>query len=119
MKTSILGIFTAAAASLIWSSSIAQERSFLCKFTNGPRQGQIQDYTGHPAGPLPVGTPCNDGISSSGVIVSKGEANGSSGGRNRPNDGGSCRKPSKEEDCDKCISDRSYERCLNKLNENE
>ena len=48
----------------------SMERSFLCKFTFGPRAGQVQDYTGHPLGPLPVGSPCQDGIASTGFIIS-------------------------------------------------
>jgi hypothetical protein len=90
------------------SPAQAQERSFLCKFTSGPRAGQIQDYTGHPAGPLPVGSSCFDGISSHGVIVSSGGGGGGEGS-------GSCRKPSSEDDCDKCNSDAAYERCLKKV----
>lgn len=99
---------------LVWSvPAVSQERSFLCKFTSGPRAGEIQDYTGHPHGALPVGTSCQDGMGSWGVIVSSrggGGQGSSSGGRSA-----SCRSPSTEEDCDKCSSDRAYERCLAKI----
>ena len=43
--------------------------STLCRFTNGPRAGQVQDYA--PMAPLPVGTPCHDGQGSTGVVVSR------------------------------------------------
>jgi hypothetical protein len=107
MKVLVSAILTIFGVLALPSLAPAQERSFLCKFTGGPRAGQIQDYTGHPSGPLPVGSPCTDGISSSGVIVSSGRIN--------PGGGGSCRTPSSEEDCDKCKSDRSYDRCLEKV----
>lgn len=103
-KTILWAVFTLACC----SSVLAQERSFLCKFTTGPRAGQTQDYTGHPSGPLPVGSPCNDGTSSVGVITA-------SKSRGEKPVSGSCRQPSNENDCDKCPSDRSYERCLSKL----
>lgn len=94
----------------------AQELSYHCGFTSGPRAGSVQDYTGHPGGPLPVGYPCQDGMGSSGRIVSEGGARpgySTSGSNN----GGSCRSPSSEVDCDMCKSDRSYERCLEKLDD--
>jgi len=94
------------------SPASAQERSFLCKFTSGPRAGQIQDYTGHPSGPLPVGSPCTDGLFSNGVIVSGGAGH-------RENGAGSCRTPSSEDDCDKCKTDHSYDRCLEKVKDED
>ena len=104
-------------AFLFASAASAQETSYLCRFTSGPRAGQIQDYTGHPSGPLPVGSPCQDGIASWGVIVSGrssgGGGHGGGGGSPAP-EGGSCVRPSSEDDCDACRSDRSYERCLQK-----
>jgi hypothetical protein len=91
----------------------AAERSFLCKYTNGPRSGQVQDFTGHNAGPLPVGSSCNDGVSSSGIIISNRRA----GRHSSDMAGGSCRRPESEDDCDLCNSDRSYERCLRKVDD--
>jgi hypothetical protein len=43
------------------------EHSTLCSFTSGPRAGQTQDYA--PMAPLPVGTPCQDGTGSTGIVV--------------------------------------------------
>jgi len=40
--------------------------SSVCHFTQGPRAGQSQDYA--PQAPLPVGTPCTDGVSSTGTV---------------------------------------------------
>jgi hypothetical protein len=44
-----------------------QERSNTCKFTRGPRRGEYQYYSD--LDPLPVGSNCQDGQSSSGVVV--------------------------------------------------
>jgi|SRR3954468_3577792 hypothetical protein len=115
MRVSIASGIAALGLMAANSPSFSQERSFLCKFTSGPRAGQVQDYTGNPQGPLPVGTPCQDGISSWGVIISaSGGENGGSSSGGGSGGGGSCRAPSKEEDCDKCSSDKAYERCLEK-----
>lgn len=38
-----------------------------CRFTSGTRAGQTQDYSPRP--PIPVGTPCNDGAGSFGIVV--------------------------------------------------
>ena len=38
-----------------------------CKFTAGDRAGEVADFS--PLPPLPVGSACNDGTSSSGVVV--------------------------------------------------
>ena len=115
-------VLMASIAILVSWPVAAQERSFLCKFTSGPRSGQVQDYTGHPQGPLPVGSSCQDGAGSAGVIVSSSNRAQRSSQRedsatdaSSGNSGGSCRNPSTEEDCDKCGSDRSYDRCLEKL----
>lgn len=102
-------------AALTASSALAQERSCLCQFTGGPRAGQVQDYTGHPSGPLPVGTPCQDGIASWGVIISGSNGGQGSGGSSSESDSSSCVRPRSESDCDACRSDRSYERCLEKV----
>lgn len=43
--------------------------STLCRFTEGPRRGQVQDYA--PMAPLPVGSSCQDARGSSGVVVAR------------------------------------------------
>lgn len=43
------------------------QSSTLCRFTSGPRAGQVQDYA--PQAPLPIGSPCQDGQGSTGTIV--------------------------------------------------
>src|SRR5438105_7716399 len=43
--------------------------STLCKFTSGPRAGQVQDYS--PMAPIRVGSPCQDGVSSNGIVVGR------------------------------------------------
>ncbi len=45
----------------------AQSGSTICQFQAGPRAGQTQDYA--PMSPLPVGTSCQDGQGSTGVVV--------------------------------------------------
>jgi hypothetical protein len=96
------------------SSAIAsgEETNYLCKLMQGPRAGQIHDYSGRPAGPMPVVSPCQDGISSSGVTVAGKE-------RRAEEAAGNCVHPSTEEDCDQCQSDRSHERCLTKVDADE
>lgn len=42
--------------------------SSTCSFTHGPRSGEVQSYVGR-VRPIPVGSPCHDGISSSGIAV--------------------------------------------------
>jgi hypothetical protein len=42
-------------------------KSTLCRFTDGPRRGQVQDYA--PMAPLPVGSGCQDARGSSGVVI--------------------------------------------------
>ncbi|HXQ39848.1 MAG TPA: hypothetical protein VN821_01180 [Candidatus Udaeobacter sp.] len=48
----------------------AQQQSFTCQFSSGPRAGSTIDYAGV-QGALPgqVGTPCQDGQGSSGLLV--------------------------------------------------
>lgn len=41
--------------------------STLCRFNNGPRSGTSVDYA--PQAPIPIGSPCHDGGTSSGVVV--------------------------------------------------
>lgn len=50
-----------------FSPASSSNLSTLCQFTYGPRAGQIHDYVGW--APVPVGTPCNDGIASIGVVI--------------------------------------------------
>jgi hypothetical protein len=50
------------------TDGMSGEMSTLCKFTNGPRAGQTQDYA--PMAPLPVGAPCHDDQQSTGFVVS-------------------------------------------------
>jgi hypothetical protein len=45
----------------------SHETSTLCKFTSGPASGTMHDYA--PLDPLPVGTACNNGAGSTGVII--------------------------------------------------
>lgn len=37
--------------------------SLTCRFTRGPRAGQVQNFCGMPARPAPIGGPCTDGTS--------------------------------------------------------
>lgn len=48
-------------------AAVAQEKSTLCHFENGPRAGETQDYA--PRDPIPVGSPCYDGQGSTGHVV--------------------------------------------------
>jgi hypothetical protein len=45
------------------------EMTYVCKFQQGPRAGQTQDYSKYGVQPIPVGAPCQDGVQSSGVGV--------------------------------------------------
>lgn len=38
-----------------------------CYFTSGPRRGQIVNYASLGLKPIPIGSPCNDGVASQGV----------------------------------------------------
>lgn len=51
-------------------SSVAQERSTLCQFTQGPRAGQVEDWARITA-PNPVGAACNNLAGSTGVFISR------------------------------------------------
>jgi hypothetical protein len=51
-----------------------------CRFTQGPRAGQVQSYRGM-VHPIPVGSPCTDGQGSQGVAVSDGVGGGVGGGQ--------------------------------------
>ena len=52
---------------LVPGRSDAQAMSTFCRFTAGPRAGQIQDFA--PQLPAALGTPCRDGQGSTGVVV--------------------------------------------------
>jgi hypothetical protein len=52
---------------LLTTTSYGQVTSTLCRFDQGPRAGQTQDYA--PKAPLPVGTGCQDGAGSTGRVV--------------------------------------------------
>lgn len=56
---------------LVWvKPAIAQQGSAICHFINGPRAGHTIDFTGRPLVTLgPIGTPCQDGLGSYGVLV--------------------------------------------------
>jgi hypothetical protein len=41
----------------------------LCQFTSGPRAGTMVDYKSNGVQPIPVGSPCTDGLGSSGVAI--------------------------------------------------
>jgi hypothetical protein len=66
-------------------NSLASGMTLTCRFTSGPRAGQTQDYSGIAGvAPVPVGSPCTDGVSSNGVAIAPGGAGGgraSTGGR--------------------------------------
>jgi hypothetical protein len=49
---------------------VAQGMSTLCRFNAGSRAGQTQDYA--PMAAIPVGSPCQDGQGSTGVVVAPG-----------------------------------------------
>ena len=46
---------------------VEPQKSTLCRFTAGPRAGEMQDYA--PMAPIPVGSNCHDGRGSTGVVV--------------------------------------------------
>lgn len=57
------------------SPALAQQ-SLTCQFTSGPRAGSTIDFTGvQGANPGPIGSPCQDGLGSGGILVAP---NGSS-----------------------------------------
>lgn len=44
-----------------------QALTLKCYFTSGPRRGQIVNYASLGLKPIPIGSPCNDGVASQGV----------------------------------------------------
>jgi len=50
------------------ASTSSTQMSHTCRFTQGPRAGQVENYRGR-AQPIPVGSPCHDGRGSSGSAV--------------------------------------------------
>lgn len=70
-----------AAISFLFVSSLfatAQGMSTICKFNAGPRTGQTHDYA--PMAAIPVGSPCQDGQGSTGVVIAGGGGGGTMGG---------------------------------------
>lgn len=64
----VLGVVGGIVASaLVSGEAHAQQFSTVCQFLGGPKSGEIQDYASRP--PVPVGTPCNDGVQSWGVVI--------------------------------------------------
>ena len=51
----------------IRSPSSPSNLSTICQFTVGPRAGVVQDYA--PMNPVPVGSSCQDGIGSEGIVI--------------------------------------------------
>jgi hypothetical protein len=61
--------------------------STLCKFTSGPRAGQVHDYA--PMAPIPVGSPCQDGVQSTGVVIAHdADSGGSNSGHSHASSNG-------------------------------
>jgi len=71
----------AAFTTTIVGAERASQTSTLCRFTAGPRAGETQDYA--PMAALPVGTACQDGAGSSGVVVAP-DAGQRPGGGTKP-----------------------------------
>lgn len=71
VPTSLFVLCIAGAVSLTLPKVAAAEDSTLCKFTRGPRSGQVQDYA--PMAPIPVGSSCQDGAGSYGIVISADE----------------------------------------------
>ena len=68
MPKHFCGLFGLAAGVLLAASGSAQAQvSTICTFTTGPRAGSSVDYAATWA-PLPVGSPCLDGMGSTGYI---------------------------------------------------
>src|SRR5262249_15830090 len=58
----------------IQSRPVESGKSNTCKFNSGPRAGQTQRYPGFP--PIPIGSPCYDGMGSTGTAVNDDQAPG-------------------------------------------
>ena len=61
------GVVVAAGAGSQPQGGAAGPLSNTCKFTTGPRAGQIQSYPN--VSPIPVGSPCHDGQGSTGFAI--------------------------------------------------
>lgn len=64
--------------------------SSTCRFSQGPRAGQIQDYRGQ-VQPIPVGSPCTDGQGSYGMAIPDASGGGSAPGSNSGQLSSTCR----------------------------
>jgi hypothetical protein len=51
------------------SSDLPPDMSLMCKFTTGPRAGTFGNYEGRGVLPAPIGSPCHDGVDSTGIVV--------------------------------------------------
>ena len=61
-------IVAVAAAAVVSAAGVARAQvSTVCTFTAGPRAGSSVDYAATWA-PLPVGSPCLDGMGSTGMV---------------------------------------------------
>lgn len=53
-------------------SALPEGMTFTCRFSSGPRAGQIKDFTRVPSAiPMQVGSSCTDGGSSSGIAIAQ------------------------------------------------
>jgi uncharacterized protein DUF4157 len=52
--------------------SVANGAGTLCRFSSGPRIGQVQDFA--PMAGIPIGSSCQDGFGSTGFVVSPGQS---------------------------------------------
>src|SRR5262245_17632881 len=59
-----------------------------CEFRSGPRRGQRQRYPDQEA--LPIGTPCQDGRGSRGVVVPEGRDESEGSGENQERTSNTC-----------------------------
>jgi hypothetical protein len=71
-----LGLVAFALAPLAFGILVSEpsqaQVSTICQFTSGPLAGARRDYA--PAPPVPVGTPCHDGSTSTGTVVAGGSS---------------------------------------------
>ena len=66
-----IGVFFAGGMAFIDESAFAKDLSTICKFTKGPKAGQFKDYA--PMTPIAVGSSCQDGAKSSGIVIAQGK----------------------------------------------
>lgn len=53
------------------SSGSGTTLTTICKFQSGPKAGTTFDFAPYGVQPIPVGAPCNDGVSSFGIAVAR------------------------------------------------